>query len=115
MLKKMRHGAVIVDISIDQGGCAETSRATTHSDPTFVVDGIIHYCVANMPGNFPRTSAVALNNATLPYIKKLAAHGLNALLEDIHLRAGLNVHAGHITHRAVAEALGHPYKPFITA
>jgi alanine dehydrogenase len=112
MLKKMRKGSVIVDLSIDQGGCADTSRPTTHNDPTFIVDGVVHYCVANMPGGVPRTSAQALNNATLPYIKSLASKGLGALLEDPYLRAGLNIHEGHITHPAVAQALGYVCKPF---
>jgi alanine dehydrogenase len=112
MLKKMRRGSVLVDLSIDQGGCAETSRPTTHNDPTFIVDGVVHYCVANMPGGVPRTSAQALNNATLPYIKQLASKGLEALTQDAYLRAGLNIHDGYITHPAVAQALGYICKPF---
>ncbi|MEM6460972.1 MAG: alanine dehydrogenase [Pseudomonadota bacterium] len=107
MLSWMKKGAVIVDVAIDQGGCFETSRPTTHSDPTFEVDGIVHYCVANMPGAVPVTSAHALNNATLHYGLQLADKGLKAVAEDPHLRAGLNVHAGRITNRAVAEALGY--------
>ncbi len=107
MLGRMRRGSVLVDISIDQGGCFETSRATTHEDPTFVVDGVVHYCVANMPGAVPRTSTLALTNATLPYVLALAEHGWReALARDQGLRSGLNVHAGRVTHPAVAEALG---------
>jgi alanine dehydrogenase len=106
MLKSMRQGSVIVDVAIDQGGCFETSRATTHDDPTYVVDGIIHYCVANMPGAVPLTSSQALNNATLPFGLALANHGFAAVTQDPHLRAGLNVHRGHITNKAVADSLG---------
>ncbi|HEY6483569.1 MAG TPA: alanine dehydrogenase [Steroidobacteraceae bacterium] len=107
MLATMKRGAVLVDISIDQGGCFETSRPTTHADPTFVVDGIIHYCVANMPGAVPRTSTFALTNATLPYVRALADLGWQAALKrDAGLAAGLNVHAGEITHEVVAHALG---------
>lgn len=107
MLSGMKKGAVIVDVAIDQGGCFETSHATTHSDPTFEVDGIIHYCVANMPGAVPVTSAHALNNATLHYGLQLANKGLQAIAEDRHLRAGLNVHRGRITNKPVADALGY--------
>jgi alanine dehydrogenase len=97
-------------VAIDQGGCFETSRPTTHSDPTYVVDGVVHYCVANMPGGVPRTSTYALNNATLPYVLDLAGHGYReAMRRDPHLRAGLNVHAGKVTCREVAEALDYPY------
>ena len=106
MLKHMKRGAVLVDVSIDQGGCFETSRPTTHAHPTYQVDGIIHYCVANMPGAVPATSAQALNNATLPFVIKLASKGLAALNEDKHLAAGLNVRNGRITHPAVAASLG---------
>ena len=106
MLKNMKTGAVLVDVAIDQGGCFETSRPTTHANPTYEVDGIIHYCVANMPGAVPGTSAQALNNATLPFVLKLADKGLAALEEDKHLAAGLNVRAGRITHAAVAASLG---------
>ncbi|HJQ55531.1 MAG TPA: alanine dehydrogenase [Vineibacter sp.] len=106
MLATMKQGAVIVDVAIDQGGCCETSRPTTHGDPTYVVDGVIHYCVANMPGAVPLTSAHALNHATLPFGLKLAAKGVAALDEDPHLRAGLNVHRGRVVHAAVAESLG---------
>jgi alanine dehydrogenase len=107
MLSGMKKGAVIVDVAIDQGGCFETSHATTHSDPTFEVDGVVHYCVANMPGAVPVTSAHALNNATLHYGLQLADKGLKAIAEDRHLRAGLNVHRGRITSRPVADALGY--------
>lgn len=107
MLSGMKKGAVLVDVAIDQGGCFETSHATTHADPTYEVDGIIHYCVANMPGAVPVTSAHALNNATLHYGLALADRGLMALADEPHLRNGLNVHRGRITNRAVAEALGY--------
>jgi alanine dehydrogenase len=111
MLKTMRPGSVLVDISIDQGGCFETSKATTHSEPTFVVDGIVHYCVANMPGAVSRTSAFALNNATLPFTMALANKGYRqALQDDPHLANGLNVYEGAITHEAVAKDLGKPFK-----
>lgn len=106
MLPDMKRGSVLVDVSIDQGGCFETSRPTTHADPTFEVDGIIHYCVANMPGAVPVTSAQALNNATLPFVIKLADKGLAAFDHDPHLAAGLNVHDGRIMHAAVAASLG---------
>jgi alanine dehydrogenase len=106
MLAGMKPGAVLVDVAIDQGGCFETSHATTHAEPTFVVDGIVHYCVANMPGAVPLTSSHALNHATLPFGLALADQGLAALARNPHLRAGLNVHRGKITHRAVAESLG---------
>jgi alanine dehydrogenase len=109
MLSGMKQGAVLVDVAIDQGGCFETSHPTTHSQPTYEVDGIIHYCVANMPGAVPVTSAHALNNATLHYGLQLADRGLKAIVDDPHLRNGLNVHKGRITNRAVAEALG--YEP----
>jgi len=106
LLRRMKPGAALVDVSIDQGGCFETSRPTTHAEPTYVVEGVVHYCVANMPGAVPRTSTYALNNATLPFVLALADKGWRrALAEDAHLRDGLNVHAGHITHRAVADAL----------
>jgi alanine dehydrogenase len=106
----MKTGAVIVDVSIDQGGNAETSRPTTHSEPTYVVDGVVHYCVTNMPGAVPRTSTFALNNATRPFVLALADKGFRrAIEEDVHLRNGLNVSEGQITCRAVAEALQLPY------
>jgi alanine dehydrogenase len=105
----MKPGAVLVDISIDQGGCFETSRPTTHADPTYVEYGVIHYCVTNMPGAVARTSTIALNNATLPFVEALADKGWQkALADDPHLRAGLNIHAGRVTHAAVANALGLP-------
>tara|TARA_R110002020_G_scaffold34066_8_gene103449 strand:- start:3753 stop:4943 length:1191 start_codon:yes stop_codon:yes gene_type:complete len=107
MLSGMKKGSVIVDVAIDQGGCFETSHATTHAEPTYEVDGVIHYCVANMPGAVPITSAHALNNATLQYGLLLADKGLKAIAEDRHLRAGLNVHMGRITSRPVADALGY--------
>jgi len=108
----MKPGAVIVDVSIDQGGCAETSRPTTHASPTYLVDGVTHYCVANMPGAVPRTSTFALNNATRPFIRALADKGFpRALIDDIHLQNGLNIYAGKITCRAVADALRLPYSP----
>lgn len=111
MLKTMKRGAVLVDIAIDQGGCFETSRATTHADPVFVEEGIIHYCVANMPGAVARTSAFALNNATLPFALKLANLGADAAMAaDPHLAAGLNVSGGKIRHKAVAEALDLPFE-----
>jgi alanine dehydrogenase len=107
LIRRMKPGSVIVDVAIDQGGCFETSRPTTHDDPTYVVEDVIHYCVTNMPGGVPRTSAVALNNATLPYVLALADKGVaKALIDDPHLRNGLNVHGGRITHAAVAAALG---------
>lgn len=109
-VKRMKDGAVIVDVSIDQGGCAETSHPTTHTHPTFVVDGVVHYCVANMPGAVPRTSTFALNNATRPFILAIADKGFpQALIEDEHLRSGLNVYEGKMTCRAVADALRLPY------
>lgn len=110
LLKKMRKGAVIVDVAIDQGGCVETARPTTHSDPTYEVDGIVHYCVANMPGAVPRTSTLALNNATLPYVANLANHGLDALRRDNALLLGLTTHKGYLTHAAVAESLTLSYR-----
>ncbi len=112
MLKQMRPGSVIVDVAIDQGGCFETSHATTHDKPTYVVDGVVHYCVANMPGGVARTSAFALNNATLPFVLALANKGYRkALADDLHLRRGLNVHSGKVTYQAVAEALKMKYQP----
>ena len=105
MLKKMRQGAVIVDVSIDQGGCVETARPTTHSNPTYEVDGIVHYCVANMPGAVPRTSTLALNNATLPYVLDLANEGLDAIRRNNTLQLGLTTHRGMLTHAAVAQSL----------
>ena len=110
LVKAMKRGSVIVDVAIDQGGCVETSRPTTHDDPTFVIDEVIHYCVANMPGGVPRTSTYALNNVTLPHVLTLANKGWRqALRHDAHLRDGLNVHAGQITCQEVADSLGYPY------
>lgn len=106
MLRKMKPGSVLVDVAIDQGGCFETSHPTTHADPIYSVEGITHYCVANMPGAVPRTASFALGNATLPFGLALADKGLRALHHDPHLRAGLNVHAGQVTNAAVAESLG---------
>jgi alanine dehydrogenase len=108
----MKRGSVLVDIAIDQGGCFETSHPTTHADPVFEVDGIIHYCVANMPGAVARTSAFALNNVTLPFVMKIAKLGAEeALRRDPHLANGLNVSNGKIRHQAVAEALDLKYEP----
>ncbi|MDP1737393.1 MAG: alanine dehydrogenase [Caulobacter sp.] len=111
-LSRMKPGSVLVDVSIDQGGCFETSHPTTHAEPTYTVDGVVHYCVANMPGAAPRTSSEALGNATLPFGLAIADHGLDALKRDKHLAKGLNVLKGDLTHPAVAEALG---KPFVDA
>lgn len=116
MLSLMRKGSVLVDVAIDQGGCFETSRATTHEDPTYVVDGVIHYCVANMPGGVARTSTFALNNATMPFVLTLANKGYKAaLMDDANLRNGLNIHNGMVTIEAVAENLGYNYVDAITA
>jgi alanine dehydrogenase len=113
MVRGMKPGAVLVDIAIDQGGCFESSRPTTHAEPTFVEDGVIHYCVTNMPGAVPRTSTFALTNATLPYVRALADHGWQqALAADAGLANGLNVHAGRLTHAAVAQALGMEYRSY---
>jgi alanine dehydrogenase len=112
MLGHMRPGAVLVDVAIDQGGCFETSHATTHSDPTYVVDGIVHYCVANMPGAVPITSTKALTNATLPYVEEIADRGFaEAVRRDRTLARGVSVVDGNLTSEPVAEALGHPYAP----
>jgi len=112
MVAQMKRGSVLVDIAIDQGGCFETSHATTHAEPTYMVDGIVHYCVANMPGAVARTATQALNNATLPFTIALANKGWRAALkDDPYLRAGLNVAAGKVTHPAVADALGLPFTP----
>jgi alanine dehydrogenase len=112
MLKDVPNGAVIVDVAVDQGGCIETTRPTTHSDPTYYVEGVLHYCVANMPGAVPRTSTFALTNATLPYALKLANKGFLAAIEgDPHLKEGVNTYAGHCTYEAVAEDQGIPYTP----
>jgi len=107
MIKKMKRGSVIVDVAIDQGGCVETSKPTTHADPTYIVDDVVHYCVANMPGGVPMTSTLALNAATLPFVLKLAQDGYqNALASDANFLAGLNVCHGNVTYKAVAEDLG---------
>ncbi len=110
MLKLMKRGSVIVDVAIDQGGCVETSKPTTHGDPTYIVDDVVHYCVANMPGGVPRTSTLALNKVTLPYLVRLANKGYRkALIEDKNFLAGLNIHKGQVTYKAVADAFGHEY------
>lgn len=112
MVRDMKPGSVIVDVAIDQGGCCETSRPTTHAEPTYVVDDVVHYCVANMPGGVPRTSTYALNNVTLPHVLNIAGNGVKkALQNDVHLRAGLNVHRGRITCEEVARDLGYDYVP----
>ena len=111
MLKLMKKGSVLVDVSIDQGGCFETSKVTTHDQPTYMVDEIIHYCVGNMPGAVAQTATLALTNATLPYIVKLANKGVQQALLDDNFMNGLNIHQGNITHRSVAEGLGYQYSP----
>ena len=109
-VRQMKAGSVLVDISIDQGGCFETSRPTTHAEPTYIVDDVVHYCVTNMPGAVPRTSTFALTNVTLPYVRNLADLGwCTALSQDSHLANGLNVHCGHVNHEAVAHDLGYEY------
>lgn len=115
IVRNMKPGSVIVDVAIDQGGCCETARPTTHDAPTYVVDGVIHYCVANMPGAVPRTSTYALNNATLPYVLALADNGLQALRNNQHLLNGLNVHRGKVTNQSVATALGFTFHEPATA
>ena len=107
----MKKGAVVVDVAIDQGGCFETSKATTHDQPTYIVDEVVHYCVANMPGGVARTATMALNNATLPYAIALANDPINALFTNANLQNGLNVHKGSVTYKAVADALGYSYVP----
>ena len=115
-VRQMKAGSVVVDISIDQGGCFETSQPTTHAAPTYVVDNVVHYCVTNMPGAVPRTSTFALNNVTLPHIITLANEGYKrALLADLHLRNGLNVYKGQVTCEQVAQALDHEYRPALEA
>ena len=112
MLRCMKPGSVLVDVAIDQGGCFETSHATTHADPTYVVDEVVHYCVANMPGAVARTSTYALNNVTLPHALKIAEYGWQeAMRRDPHLAEGLNVHAGQVTYKAIADELGYDYRP----
>ena len=116
MIKRMKPGSAVVDVAIDQGGCFETSHATTHADPSYLVDDVVHYCVANMPGAVPRTSTFALNNATLPYIVNIANKGYKAaLLDDPHLLNGLNVYKGRVTCRSVADSLGLDYVEAIEA
>jgi alanine dehydrogenase len=110
MISRMKKGAVVVDVAIDQGGCFETSHATTHADPTFMVDGVVHYCVANMPGAVARTSTFALNNATIGHAVALADKGwLQAIKDNVHLKHGLNVAQGKVTYEAVARDLGYDY------
>ena len=112
MLKNMKRGSVIVDVAIDQGGCVETSKPTTHANPTYIVDDVVHYCVTNMPGGVPRTSTFALNKAILPFLNKLAKHGYKkALGEDKNFLAGLNIFKGDVTYKAVADIFGHNYVP----
>jgi alanine dehydrogenase len=112
MVKLMKRGSVIVDVAIDQGGCVETSKPTTHAEPTYMVDDVVHYCVANMPGGVPRTSTLALNKATLPFLSKLAKDGYQkALNDDPNFLAGLNVHKGIVTYKAVADVFGHNFVP----
>ena len=111
-LRDMQKGAVLVDVAIDQGGCFETSKPTTHADPTYVIDDVVHYCVANMPGAVARTSTYALNNVTLPHALRIARMGWkDALAADPHLAEGLNVHRGEVTYEAVATELGYDYRP----
>jgi alanine dehydrogenase len=110
MLKIMKRGSVIVDVAIDQGGCVETSKPTTHAEPTYIVDNVVHYCVANMPGGVPRTSTLALNKATIPFLNKLTNDGYKkALKDDQNFLAGLNIYKGSVTYKAVADALGYTY------
>jgi len=111
MIREMKKGAVIVDVAIDQGGCVETAHPTTHSNPVYEVDGVIHYCVANMPGAVPRTSTIALTNATLPYIRRVASLGFSRAVEDPGLAEGVNVYKGSITYKAVAESQSRSYTP----
>jgi alanine dehydrogenase len=115
MVSTMREGSVIVDVAIDQGGCIETCRPTSHSNPTYVVDGVVHYCVTNMPGAVPRTSTFALSNVTLPYGLQLADKGIEAVRSDVALSKGVNVYKGHVTYEAVAQAFGLEYTPLQTA
>jgi alanine dehydrogenase len=112
MISTMKQGSVVVDVAVDQGGCLETTRPTTHSNPTFVIDGVVHYCVANMPGAVPRTSTFALTNVTLPYARKLAGHGFKQAVErDLALKEGVNTYRGHITCKPVAVSVGMPAIP----
>ena len=111
MIKSMRKGSVVVDVAIDQGGCIETSKPTTHANPTYIVDEVVHYCVANMPGGVPRTSTLALNKATLPLLSKLADKGLKSLKEDKNFMAGLNIFKGKIVFKGVSDAFNLKYNP----
>ena len=115
MVKQMQTGSVIVDVAIDQGGCVETSHITSHTDPVFIKHGVVHYCVSNMPGAYPRTSTMSLTQTTLPYILKLANEGCDALKDDAGFAAGMNTYNGFITYRPVAESLGMEsnYKEFM--
>ena len=116
MVARMRRGSVVVDVAIDQGGCFETSRPTSHDDPTYIEEGVVHYCVTNMPGAVARSATIALNNATLPFVLALAEKGYaRAMTDDLHLRDGLNVHFGAVTHAAVARDLGLEYQPAVAA
>jgi alanine dehydrogenase len=114
LVARMEPGSVIVDVAVDQGGCVATTRPTTHADPVYSVGGVLHYGVANMPGAVSRTSTFALTNATLPFVRQLAASGLAACRRHPELQAGVNIHAGAVTHSAVAAALGHPCRPLAT-
>ena len=110
MIIKMKRGSVVVDVAIDQGGCVETSKPTTHANPTYIIDDVVHYCVANMPGGVPMTSTLALNAATLPYVMKLAQKGYrDALVNDVNFLSGLNVCKGHVTYKEVSDVFGHQY------
>ena len=111
MLRTMKSGSVIVDVAVDQGGCVETCKPTTHETPTYIIDNIVHYCVSNMPGAVPYTSTLALTNVTLPYIKELANNGEDAL-KTIKFKDGINIYKGEVTHIGVSEAFGLPYKEF---
>ncbi|KXK17778.1 MAG: Alanine dehydrogenase 2 [Armatimonadetes bacterium OLB18] len=113
MLSSMKQGSVMVDVSVDQGGCFETTKATTHGNPVYTVDGVVHYAVANMPGAVAHTSTYALTNATLPYVLRIADHGLDALRQDEALRKGLNVAEGAVTLQPIAEQFGYPFVPAI--
>jgi alanine dehydrogenase len=114
LVSRMKPGSVIVDVSVDQGGCVETTKPTTHSEPVYVIDGVVHYCVANMPGIVPRTSTYALTNATLPYLFRLASDGVTrAIQSDPGLAKGVNLKDGKLTHRSVAEAHGLPFTPVL--
>jgi len=110
-VKKMKYGSVMVDVAIDQGGCFETSKPTTHDEPTYKVNDVVHYCVANMPGGVARTSTIALTNCTLPYAIKIANNPIETLFIDQNLQNGLNIHKGSVTHKAVANELHYSYVP----